>query len=107
MSKGMKASIVFAIIITLQALCMLAFRAFIYADMYIAPGDPYGISDIIELLLYGLFLVLVVLACLFSIVLMIRGKRQNRVSGLLLLLWCVSLVLLFPMLHDIAANYRY
>lgn len=29
----------------------LVFRAFFYADMYIAPNDPYGISDVIELLL--------------------------------------------------------
>lgn len=47
---------------TLLAL-MLAFRAFIYSHLYIAPGDPYGTSDIIELQL-GLLLIAMLVATL-------------------------------------------
>ena len=29
----------------------MSFRAFVYANMYIAPDAPYGVSDVIELVL--------------------------------------------------------
>ncbi len=86
-------------------LFMLYFRAFIYADMYIEPGDPYGISDIIEFILGSLMGVLVIASCAVSVLLLINGNAQSRISAALLMLLCLALYLSFSPLHNMAAKY--
>ena len=86
-------------------LFMLYFRAFIYADMYIAPGDPYGISDIIEFILGSLMGVLIIVSCIASFLLLISGNAQSKISAALLVLLCLTFYLAFSPLHNMAAKY--
>ena len=62
----------------LHVIGMLAFRAFIYADMYKAPDDPYGISDVIEFFLNCLFLLFLVIAVLLAVTLFFKGSVQSK-----------------------------
>lgn len=60
----------------------LCFRGFLYPRLYIAPGAPYGISDLIELLL-GCSLILVLTASVgLAAFLGIKGPRANRLVAL-------------------------
>jgi heme/copper-type cytochrome/quinol oxidase subunit 3 len=86
-------------------LFMLYFRAFIYADMYIEPGDPYPISDIIEFILGALMGVLIIASCIASVLLLVNGNAQSRISAVLLVLLCLTLYLAFAPLHNMAAKY--
>jgi len=86
-------------------LFMLYFRAFIYADMYIAPGDPYGISDIIEFIVGSLMGVLFIASCIVSVLLLINGNAQSKISATLLVLLCLALYFAFSPLHNMAAKY--
>lgn len=82
----------------------LYFRAFVYEGMYIAPDDPYGVADVIELLLgvlsFGLFVVSAVLATYMFF----RGASQSRQASLFLLLFSVALFVLYPSLHTLVAR---
>lgn len=103
-SKGTKATIwVGAITLSLFAF-VLYFRAFIYAGMYIEPGAPYGISDIIEFLLGSVFLLLIVISVVLAVVLFIKGSVQSKKAGGCLLVFCVTLFIAYSPLHDIAAR---
>ncbi|WP_232313380.1 hypothetical protein [Enterovibrio coralii] len=82
----------------------LAFRAFIYNDMYIAPGEPVGISDVIVLYLYLLLLLLFIVSVLLAIALFIWGEPQSKKSGLLLVLFCVVLFFASPSLYSLAGR---
>lgn len=86
-------------------LFMLYFRAFIYADMYIAPGDPHGMSDIIEFILGSLMGVLIIVSCIASLLLLISGNAQSKIAAALLVLLCLTLYLAFSPLHNMAAKY--
>jgi hypothetical protein len=83
----------------------LAFRAFIYGSMYIAPGDPYGFSDVIEFLLAWLLIGLLVASALTALVLVVRGPRINRVAAGWLMFLVAALVLLASPLHELAARW--
>jgi magnesium-transporting ATPase (P-type) len=104
MTKVMKTALVLAVVTTLHVAGMLAFRAFIYADMYIAPGEPFGISDLIELLLYGIFFILLVISVVLAIVLFVKRNRTSRIVASSLFMWSVALFVAFEPLHDFAAT---
>ncbi|MBU1310984.1 MAG: hypothetical protein KKE30_15785, partial [Gammaproteobacteria bacterium] len=91
LSKGTKATIWMGGICFAQLIGMLAFRAFIYADMYKAPDDPYGISDIIEFLLGSVFLVFLAVSGILSLALFFKGNAQSKKSAAFLVLFCVIL----------------
>ncbi len=82
----------------------LVFRAFFYADMYIAPDDPYGISDVIELLLGAAFLFVIAVAAIIALVLLIRGQHQTRKAAAMLIAFQGFLLLSYSQLHDLAAR---
>jgi hypothetical protein len=86
-------------------LVVLVFRFAVYRHMYIAPGDPYGISDIIELLLgLGLMGALGV-SFVAAIALAIRGPRDNRIAAGWLLGVCVLVAVAVEPLHTLAAKW--
>ena len=94
----------------LGALCIalyvfrLAFRAFIYGDMYLAPGEPYGIADVIELLLFYLSAALLSLSAFTALVLCVRGLPQTKKAAAALIgLICVLFFSYSPM-HQLAAT---
>ena len=105
LSKGSKVVLFLALVSIALFIFMLYFRAAIYADMYIAPDDPYGISDIIEFLLGCLFVVLSVVSAIVAIALFIRGKKQSKLCAAGLVLLHTVLYLSFGTLHSLAANY--
>jgi hypothetical protein len=83
----------------------LIFRGAIYSKIYIAPGDPYGLADIIE---YGIGLLLTGLLAISSIVaiiLAIKGPPKNRIAAGWLVTVIVSVFLLAAPLHNLAARW--
>ena len=84
---------------------MLAFRAFVYAGMYKAPEDPYGISDIIEFFLYVIFMFLLGISLLLAFVLMFRGESQTKKAAIGLVVYCIVLFFSYSPLHSIVARW--
>lgn len=105
LTKGSKVVVVLAVLSIVLFLYMLYFRAFIYADMYIAPDEPYGISDIIELLLGAVFILLSLVSVVVSLVLFIRGTTQSKVWAVGLVVTHAIMYLSFTSMHALAASY--
>ncbi|EGR4437033.1 hypothetical protein DDN22_18515 [Vibrio cholerae] len=103
-TRGSKAAIWMGAICLLHLVFMLVFRGAVYAEMYIAPDAPYGVSDIIELFLYMIFLLLLSVSIFLSIFLLIRGSSQSKKSGFLLVLFCITLYQVQGPLHQYAAK---
>lgn len=83
----------------------LLFRFAVYRHMYIAPGDPYGISDIIEFFLGWALLITLAVAAVTGFVLLVKGPQANRVAAAWLLVTCASIAMLLVPLHDLAAKW--
>ena len=86
-------------------LAMLLFRFAIYRHMYIAPGDPYGISDFIEFGLACTLALSFVIAVIGAIVLVTKGPRENRIAASWLLVTCAAVYGLADPLHRLAARF--
>lgn len=105
LTKGSKVVVVLAVLSIALFLYMLYFRAFIYAGMYIAPDDPFGISDIIEFLLGSAFILLSLISGVVSLVLFIRGATQSKILAGGLVVTHAIMYLSFGSMHSLAANY--
>lgn len=105
LTKGSKVVIFLAVISLTLFIFMLYFRAVIYADMYIAPGDPYGVSDIIEFLLGCLFMLLSTISGITALILFFRGIKQSKIFAGGLIILHAFLYASFNTLHNLAANY--
>lgn len=104
LSKGTKAALWMGMIIFSLFIFMLVFRAFIYAGMYIEPGAPYGVSDIIELLLGSVFSVLIAISVFLAGALLVKGSVQSKKSGIFLIVFCGVLFVAYTPLHNIMAR---
>jgi hypothetical protein len=83
----------------------LVFRFAVYRHMYIAPNEPHGISDVIELLL-GLGLMCVLGTSLVAaLALAVRGPLENRVAAGWLVGVCLLVAALVDPLHSLAAKW--
>lgn len=105
LSKGTKAALWVGSICLIHVVGMLAFRAFIYAGMYKATDDPYGVSDIIELFLACLFLFFLVLSVFLSLALFFKGVMQSKKSAVFLVVFCIFLIISYPPLRQLAAGW--
>lgn len=105
LTKGSKVVLVLAVLSIVLFLYMLYFRAFIYADIYIAPDEPYGTSDIIELLLGAVFILLSLVSGVVSLASFIRGATQSKVWAVGLVVTHAVMYLSFASMHALAANY--
>jgi len=83
----------------------VVFRFAVYRHMYIAPGDPYGISDVIEFILGIGLMVILSVSALAALVLAIRGPRENRIAAAWLFGSCALIVMLVEPLHTLAARW--
>lgn len=83
---------------------MFLFRAFIYSRMYLAPDAPYGISDVIEMLLGWILIFLLAISGLVAAILIVKGPRTNRNAGISLALIGVAVLLLVEPLHSLACQ---
>lgn len=103
--RGTRIALILAGLLLFQFVLGVAFRASVYADMYIAPDEPYGIADVIEFMLGWVLLALGFVAVVVSITLAVRGPRCNRVAAG----WLGALVLLLGVLvgpaHTAAARW--
>jgi len=72
--------------------------------MYKAPNDPYGISDIIELLLSYWFIFVVLVSIVISLYLMIKKEFDIKKQSGLLIIFCIALVMLVSPLHNLVAR---
>lgn len=82
------------------ALLGLAFRSLIWAGWEPYPGDPYGPSDIIDLLLGLLVLLLATLSLLIGLVSLLWGPRRPGV-----LIAGLAIPLLYYLLRDLLPTY--
>jgi hypothetical protein len=105
LTRGSKTAIVLAVLSIALFAFMLYFRATIYAEMYIAPDEPYGISDIIEFLLGCLFIALSGVSGIVALVLFFRGAKQSKISACGLIVLHATMYVSFGPLHTLAANY--
>ncbi len=103
--RGNRIALVVAVVLSAQFAAVIGFRAFVYADMYIAPDAPYGISDVIELVLGVVLLALGAVAVVIALTLMARGPKSNRVAGALLGSLVLVLALVLDPLHNAAAKW--
>ena len=101
LTKGSKITIWLGFICLLVFVFALFFRATLYDDMYIAPNEPYGISDVIEFILGMALMVLMGMSVVVSIYLLIRGQAQSKKSSVCLLVFCIFLYFLQSPLHDL------
>nr|AAL24540.1 orf108EGC138 [uncultured bacterium] len=83
---------------------ILCFRAFVYSHLYIAPNDPYGISDIIELLLGCMLILALALSAGIALVLGVKGPRPNRLAAAWLGLVVVLVAVATGPLHTVVAR---
>jgi len=105
MSKGSKISFWLGLTCVAIYAFMLVFRAIIYPGMYIAPDDPYGLSDIVELFLGLIVVVLMISSVITSLILFIRGNLQSKKSALALLLLCIAIYFSYSPLHRFASSW--
>jgi lysylphosphatidylglycerol synthetase-like protein (DUF2156 family) len=90
---------------TAMLLVVVVYRFAVYRHMYIAPGDPYGISDVIEFLLGIALMAVLCVSLVAALVLAIRGPRDNRIAAAWLFGSCALIVVLVEPLHTLAARY--
>ncbi|PHR88938.1 MAG: hypothetical protein COA76_05790 [Moritella sp.] len=83
---------------------MLFFRVAIYPRIYIAAGDAYGLSDVLEFLFGCIFLVLLMASVIVSAVLLIKGSLQSKKSAIYLLLFSIFLFFIRPPLQSLMIN---
>jgi hypothetical protein len=83
----------------------LLFRAFLYRRIYIAPGDPYGLADLIEFGLGWLLAGLLVVSAIVSVLLAVRGPRHNRVAAVWLAVVIGGVAVSASPLHTLAARW--
>lgn len=102
-TKGSKSLLWLGAICGLHLLMMLMFRGLWYGDLPIGAGDPYGVADIIELLLVLVFLLLLLLAVIVALVLIFRGLPQTRKTAFALIVWCVLLLIAREPLRHLVA----
>lgn len=77
----------------------LAFRFTSYSSMPVAPGDPYGEADVLELLHYGVLLGLCGLALLEGIFLVALKRFHLGRLGALLCVFSIGLPFGYQPIH--------
>ena len=83
----------------------IAFRATLYSRLYLAPGAPYGIADLIEFVLGWLLLGALAASAVAGLVLAVRGPTQNRWAAAGLFVTVIVLLALLDPLHTLAAQW--
>ncbi|WP_280151986.1 hypothetical protein [Piscinibacter sp. XHJ-5] len=83
----------------------ICFRAFVYTHLYIAPNEPFGISDVIEALLGFVLLGVLGSSVLAGVVLAIRGPKSNRIAALVLVGVVVVVGLALEPAHTLAPRW--
>ena len=83
---------------------MLGFRAFIYSRMYLAPGDPYGVSDLIEFAL-GLLLMLALAGSAVAAAWLAFVGRRERLVACWLGVVVAAVALSAGPLHNLVARW--
>lgn len=95
----------FAVLTVTMMVVVLVFRFAVYRHLYIAPGDPYGISDVIEWLLWVGLLVVLGCSVFVGLLLAIIGPCANRIAAAWLIGVCVVVAVLVMPLHTLAARW--
>jgi hypothetical protein len=102
---GIKFAKLLSALSVLSLLASLGFRAFVYPHISVAPGEPYGLSDVVELLLGWALIIILVLAGILALVLSIKGPRHNRFAAGWLGFVVVGVALLAGPLHTVVARW--
>ena len=78
----------------------LLFRFAAYGAMPVAPGEPYGEGDVLELFHYGALLAFCGLAVLQGLVLLVLGRFDLRRLATFMCLFGLALPLVYRRLHS-------
>jgi hypothetical protein len=103
--QGERSAKLLAVLCGLLLACILLFRAFGYSHLPIAPGEPTGISDLIELALGSALLVVLVISAGMALSLGIKGPRQNRMAAVWLGMVVLLIAALAGPLHTFVARW--
>ena len=80
------------------------FRYFFYNAMYLAPNDPYGIADVIELFLGFWFMFVIFISIIISLYLMVKKHPNRKKQSGFLIIFCLVLAMLADPLRSLAAS---
>jgi hypothetical protein len=105
MPVGPRLARILATICVALFLVVIAFRALIYSRMYIAPDEPFGISDVIEFLLGCALLAALGMSAVTAAILAVRGPQTNRIWALILVAIASLILLAYDPLHTLAATW--
>ena len=103
--RGIKLSRILLATSALLFAVVIGFRAFVYTKLYIAEDEPFGISDVIELLLGSLLILAFATSALTALFLAIRGQRESRVAAAWLAGSIVVMAALLDPMHLLAAQW--
>lgn len=101
--RGVKISLSLSILCVALFGISLLFRAILYPKIPLAPGDPYGMADIIEFALGSILLGLLGVSLVAASFLAVKGPRSNRVAAAGLTATAVMIALVAPPMHRLAA----
>lgn len=105
LTTGSKACLWAGCVCVLHVVGMLVFRGFIYSALYKLPSDPYGLADIIELVLWVVFVGLLGLSVLLSLVLWFKGNSQSKQAATVLAVLSVLLYVGYSPLRQLVAQW--
>jgi hypothetical protein len=77
----------------------LLFRLGLYASLPVAPGEPYGEADVLELVHYEALVVFSALAGLQGLLLLLLGRLQLRRLGALMCVFALTLPFAYRPIH--------
>ena len=102
--QGVRTAKGLAALCLLLLLAILCFRALIYSRLPISPGDPYGIADIIELLLGVALILSLAVSAGVAVALGFKGPQFNRQAAAWLGLVVVLVAAVAGPLHTFVAR---
>jgi len=82
----------------------LVFRFTAYGSMPVAPGEPYGEADVLELIHYGVLVIFSGLAVLQGFVLLVLGRFRLRRLAAFMCLFGLALPFAYRPLHSRVAS---
>lgn len=88
----------------LLLLAVLVFRATLYWHLPVAPGEPYGIADLLEFLLGLCLLFFAALAIGLGVILILDRRLGLRRHGVLLLIVGIASAAAAMLLHPLVAK---
>ena len=102
---GGRSAKVLALLCGVLLASILLFRAFGYSRIPLAPGEPTGMADLIELALGSALMAALVAAAGAALAMGIKGPRQSRVTAIQLGAAVLLIAVVSGPLHAVVARW--